>query len=142
MSIYWSPTGYADCVDRRGSSGAALSEDGDTKKPGEDARAPGEERKIGREEQAKLLGARISCAVGLLRGVGGFVAALLGGGANISAGALGAALGIAGYFLGARGLATATVFLCVAAIFFGLAASQGMIPGIEASDHAYPGVEN
>ena len=50
----------------------------------------------------------------------------LGGGANITAGVLGMGFGILGYFLGARKLATATVFLCAAAILFGLAASQGL----------------
>jgi hypothetical protein len=116
-----------------------MSENRDTRKPNEDYGGPGEKLEAGREEQVKLLAARIVCGVGLLLGVGVIVAAFLG--ANISAGALGAALGILGYFLGARGLATATVVLCVAAIFFGLAASQGLIPGIEASDHNYPSVE-
>ncbi len=93
------------------------------------------------KRQVKLLGARIVCVVGILLGVGGIVAALFGGGANVSAGALGAALGILGYFLGARRLTTATVVLCVAAIFFGLAASQGLIPGIDASDHSLPSIQ-
>ena len=88
--------------------------------------------------RARLLGARISCVVGLLLGIGGFLAAFFGGGANISAGALGVGLGVLGYFLGSRRLATATVFLCVAAILFGLAASQGLIPGIPPSDRAFP----
>jgi len=87
---------------------------------------------------ARLLGGRIPCVVGLLLGIGGFLAALFGGGANTSAGALGVGLGVLGYFLGARRLATATVILCVAAILFGLAASQGLIPGIPPSDHAFP----
>ena len=93
------------------------------------------------EQQVRLLGARSACIVGILFGVGAIVFALFGGGANISAGALGAALGILGYFLGSRGLATATVVLCVAAIFFGLAASQGLVPGIEASDRSLPGIQ-
>jgi hypothetical protein len=89
---------------------------------------------------ARLLGGRISCVVGLLLGIGGFLAALFGGGANISAGALGVGLGVLGYFLGARGLATATVFICVAASIFGMAASQGLVPGIAPSDHALPSI--
>ncbi|MGH3145762.1 MAG: hypothetical protein ACRDTR_08165 [Rubrobacter sp.] len=93
------------------------------------------------EQQAKLLGARIVCVVGLLFGVGGIVTALLGAPANVSAGAVGAALGVLGYFLGTRRLATVTVVLSVAAIFFGLAASQGYIPGIEASDHNLPKIQ-
>jgi hypothetical protein len=47
-------------------------------------------------------------------------------------------LGILGYFLGSRRLGTVTVLLCVAALFFGLAASQGLIPGIDASDRGLP----
>jgi hypothetical protein len=46
--------------------------------------------------------------------------------------------GVLGYFLGSRKLATATVFLCAAAILFGLAASQGLIPGIAPSDRPLP----
>ncbi|CAN5809833.1 hypothetical protein BH18ACT11_BH18ACT11_07580 [soil metagenome] len=88
--------------------------------------------------QAKLLGGRISCIIGLLLAVGQVFAALLGAGANITAGALGIGLCILGYYLDARKLATATVVLCAAAIIFGLAASQGFIPSIAPSDHALP----
>jgi hypothetical protein len=85
-----------------------------------------------------LLAGRISCVIGLLSGILGIVAAFFGGGASISPGAVGAALGILGYFLGSRRLGTVTVLLCVAALFFGLAASQGLIPGIDASDRNLP----
>jgi hypothetical protein len=50
------------------------------------------------------------------------------------------ALGVLGYFLGSRKLATATVVLCAATILFGLAASQGLIPGIPPSDQAFPSI--
>jgi hypothetical protein len=79
------------------------------------------------EQQLRLLFARIACAIGILFGLGSVLAALIGGPPNISGGASGVALGILGYFLGARRLATATVVLCVATIFFALAASQGLI---------------
>ena len=85
-----------------------------------------------------MIGGRISCVVGLLLGIGEIFAAFLGGGANISAGALGVGLGVLGYFLGSRKLATAAVVLCVAALLFGLAASQGLIPGISPSNNAMP----
>jgi len=89
--------------------GAVLGEDTRIAKAGND---PGPQR------HTKLLGGRISCLAGLILGIGAVFATLLGGGANISAGALGVGFGS---FLGASRLATATVFLCAAAILFGLA---------------------
>ena len=59
--------------------------------------------------------------MGVLLAVGAVFPAFLGGGAHISASALGVGFGVLGYFLGSRKLATATVFLCAAAILFGLA---------------------
>ena len=58
---------------------------------------------------------------------GQIVAAFLGGGDNITAGILGIAFCILGYYLDSRKLATVTVFLCVAAILFGMATSQGVL---------------
>jgi hypothetical protein len=92
----------------------------------------------GPERRATLLGGWISCVVGVLLAACMVAAALLGGGANITAGVLGVGFGVLGYFLGPRWLATATVFLCAAAIIFGLAASQGLIPGMTPSDRALP----
>ena len=81
-----------------------------------------------RGQRARLLAGRISCIVGLLLAVGQVLYTLfLDGGANISAGVLGIAFCILGYYLDSRKLATATVFLCVAAILFGLATSQGVV---------------
>ena len=94
----------------------------------------------GREWRTKPLLGWISCAIGVLLGIGQILAALYGGGANTSAGALGIAFGVLGYFLGPRWIATATVFLCAAAILFSLAASQGLVPGIEPSDRALPSI--
>ena len=118
-----------------------MTDDRDTRRLGEDLGGPGRERGAGREQQVMLLVGRISCVIGLLFGVGGIVAALFGGTANVSVGAVGAALGILGYFLGSRRLGTITVLICVAALFFGLAASQGLIPGIDASDRTLPANE-
>ena len=73
------------------------------------------------EGRARLLGGWISCAIGVLLAAGTVLPAFLGGGANISASAFGVGFGVLGYFLGSRRLATATVFLCAAAILFGLA---------------------
>ena len=114
--------------------GAVLSEDGGTSRPGEDLGGPAEKSRAGREQPYLLLGGRLACGIGILSGVGSVLATLVGGTPNISGGALGAALGILGFFLGARRLATATVFFCVAAIYFALAASHGLIPVIEPFD--------
>jgi membrane associated rhomboid family serine protease len=112
-----------------------LSEDtGISEGRGEAGEEPGQERRL-----KPLLG-WISCVAGVLLGAGEVLAALYGGGANVSAGALGVGFGVLGYFLGPRWLATATVFLCAATILFGLAASQGLIPGIEPSDRALPSI--
>ena len=118
-----------------------MTDNRDSRRPSEDVGGPDREMGAGREQQVMLLAGRISCVLGILLGVGGIVAALLGGTANVSIGAVGAALGILGYFLGSRRLGTVTVLLCVAALFFGLAASQGLIPGIDASDRGLPGIE-
>jgi hypothetical protein len=91
-----------------------------------------------RRWRARLLGGRISCAVGLLLGVGQIFAALLGAGANVTAGVLGIGFCIVGYYLDSRRLAVAVVVVCAAAVLFGLAASQGLIPGIAPSDRAIP----
>ncbi len=102
----------------------------------------GEEKNIGidsgPQRSATLLGGWISCVVGVLLAAATVIAALLGGGANTTAAALGIGFGVLGYFLGPSKLATATVFLCAAAILFGLAASQGLVPGIAPSDRALP----
>ena len=114
-----------------------LDENADTRIPDEQAGndpAP--------EGRATLLGGWISCAIGVLLAAGTVFAALLGGGANTTASALGVGFGVLGYFLGSRKLATATVFLCAAAILFGLAASQGVIPGIAPSDRALPNLSS
>jgi hypothetical protein len=68
-----------------------------------------------------LVGGWVSCAIGVLLAAVTVVSALLGGGANTTAATLGVGFGILGYFLGSRKLATATVFLCAAAVLFGLA---------------------
>ena len=90
------------------------------------------------EGLVKLLGGRIACLLGVALGALAIFTALAGAGSNVSPGAVGVMLGVLGYFLGARRLGTATAFLCIAALFFGLAASQGLIPGLEASDHSLP----
>lgn len=94
-----------------------------------------------REDQAKSLAGKISCVIGILFAVYGVVIVLGGGAPSVTSGVLGAGLGILGYFLGSRRFGTATIILSVAVLFFGLAASQGLIPGIDASDRGLPAVE-
>lgn len=85
-----------------------------------------------------LVGGRISAALGLLLAVGGVIGAFLGIGTGVSPGAVGIALGLIGYFLGARKFGLAVVLLSTGALFFGLAASQGLVPGINQYDHYLP----
>jgi hypothetical protein len=47
-------------------------------------------------------------------------------------------LGLIGYFLGARRVGRAAMIFAVVALLFGLSASQGYVPGIEATDHGMP----
>jgi 1,4-dihydroxy-2-naphthoate octaprenyltransferase len=76
-----------------------------------------------RGQRAKLLAGSVSCIVGLLLAIGQVLAAFLGAGDNITAGALGIGFCILVYYLDSRKLATAIVFLCVAAILFGMVTS-------------------
>jgi hypothetical protein len=92
-------------------------------------------------KQVKLLAGRICAVVGILFAVGGLIGPILAGGSSVSAGVMGMILGILAYFLGARRIGTITVILSVAALFFGLAASQDLIPGIEGSDRGLPAIE-
>ena len=89
-------------------------------------------------DQAKLKWGRGVSTVGIVLAVLGIVAAFLGTGASIVPGALGIMLGILGYFLGSNRLGTITIVLSTAVLFFGLAASQGIIPGLDRSDRGLP----
>jgi hypothetical protein len=89
--------------------------------------------------QAKRLGGLISCVVGLLLGLGGIVGALLGASDDVSSGVLAMVLGVLGYSLGARRLGAATVVLGTVALFFVVAASTGLIPGVAPLGHGYNG---
>lgn len=98
-----------------------------------DTRITGADGPAARDEgRTKLIAGRALSAIGVVLAAWG-VAASIGGDASVSAGAAGAVLGISGYFLGSRRLGTTALLLSVAALFFGLTAGQGMIPGIEAS---------
>ena len=88
-----------------------------------------------------MLAGRICAILGILFALGGLIGPIIAGGASVSTGVIGVILGILAYFLGARQIGTATVILSVFTLFFGLAASQGLIPGIEASDRSLPPIE-
>ncbi len=107
----------------------------------DDERRQNSSEKKHREDRLKPFFGTVSCVVGILLGVGGTVAALLVGSANVSAGAVGVALGLVGYFLGSRHLGAVTVVAGVIGLFFVLVASQGLIPGVESFDHNYPTAE-
>ena len=93
-------------------------------------REPAEGGSAGREERLRLLGARVACVAGVLFAVGSVLDAFTGGNSGVSGGVVGIGLGIVGSLLGARRLGTLTAFVGVVAVFFALAASQGLIPGI------------
>jgi hypothetical protein len=85
-----------------------------------------------RKEAAKSFFALVVSVVGILLGLVGFITPFFmepATAADVSMQAVGILLGISGYYLGARRLAIAAVTLCIVAIFFDLAASQGLIPG-------------
>jgi hypothetical protein len=82
--------------------------------------------------------------VGILLGLVGFITPFFTGPAttaDVSMQAVGILLGIVGYYLGSRRLAIAAVTLCIVAIFFGLTASQGLIPGFSETDRDLPDEE-
>lgn len=89
------------------------------------------------EAAKKKWGRGVSIA-GIALAILGIIAAFFGTGASVVPGALGIVLGILGYFLGANRLGTIAIVLCTAVIFFGLAASQDLIPGIEGNDRNMP----
>ena len=81
---------------------------------------------------------------GLVLALGEFLEVFIGGAAtapNVAAGTVGAMLGVMGYALEARRLAVVAVILFLAVLFFGLAASEGLIPGIEGYDCGLPDQE-
>ncbi len=88
-------------------------------------------RGVERNSMKSTLGAVLSGG-GILLALVGFIIPFISSGASIALGGLGIVLGIAGYTLGARRLGPAAILLCVLAMFFGLAVSQGLVPGMEA----------
>lgn len=77
----------------------------------------------GRTGVDRVLFGRALCLFGLVLAVVGvyFV--------SVATEAMGMVLGVVGYYLGARTLASATLFVCAAALFVGLLVGQGFIVG-------------
>ena len=91
------------------------------------------------KNQAKRLGGLISCVLGLLLALGGIVGALLALTQDVSSGVVAMVLGVLGYYLGERRLGAATVVLGTVALFFVVAASTGLVPGLAPAGHGYNG---
>jgi uncharacterized membrane protein len=98
---------------------------------------PGRDKE--RKDALKMLAGKLSCVVGILLGVGGIVLALLGASDDVSSGVLAMLLGVLGYSLGARRPGVATIVLGTVALFFVVAASTGLIPGVAPLGHGYGG---
>jgi hypothetical protein len=97
---------------------------------------PGEDQG---KNQAKRLGGLIVSVLGILLGLGGIVGALLALTQDVSSGVVAMLLGVLRYSLGVRRLGTATVVLGTVALFFVVAASTGLIPGVAPLGHGYGG---
>lgn len=92
-------------------------------------------------KQVKLLAGRLLSVIGILIALAGIVTVFTsssGASADVSDGALALLLGVAGYFLGARRIGAAAVIIAVVAVVFSLAATQGVIPGLDATDRDLP----
>ena len=102
---------------------------------------PGNDKR--RAEAAKSFLASVLCVLGIVVALGAVISTIVTGGAFgiVSAGAIGIGLGVVGFFLGANRLGTVTIVVSIAALFFGLAASQGLIPGLDGQDRTLPAQE-
>ena len=110
------------------------------KRSGQAVRDEQENSERGKEKnQAKRLGGLISCVLGLLLALGGIVGPFLALTEDVSPGVLAMVLGVLGYSLGARRLGAVTVVVGTVALFFVVAASTGLIPGLAPSGHGYNG---
>ncbi len=102
---------------------------------------PGDDKR--RAEAAKSFLASVLCVLGIVVALGAVIYIIVSGStfSIVSAGAIGIGLGVIGFFLGANRLGTVTIVVSIAALFFGLAASQGLIPGLDGQDRILPAQE-
>ena len=87
-----------------------------------------------------------AAVTGILMGlVGAILATGIAGDASylntIPLASLGAFLGIISYVLGARRIGKSAIIFAMVALMFGVAASQGYVPGLEPTDRGLPAVE-
>jgi hypothetical protein len=87
--------------------------------------------------QARLLFGGAAAVLGIVLGLAGAASAFSEATLMnvVPATSLGMVLGVVGYALGARSLGAVAAVLSVVGLIFGTALSQGMVPGVEPSDH-------
>ncbi|MDP8973757.1 MAG: hypothetical protein M3N45_11460 [Actinomycetota bacterium] len=90
-----------------------------------------------RAKQARSLFGLVGAALGILLALAVVAIAATQQGSVLGATStalVGIILGTVGYSLGARRLGTAAVVLSIVALIFGMAVSQGLVPGLERTD--------
>ncbi len=90
-----------------------------------------------RTNQARSLFGLVGAALGILLALAVVAIAATQQGSVLGATStalVGIILGTVGYSLGARRLGTAAVVLSIVALIFGMAVSQGLVPGLERTD--------
>jgi hypothetical protein len=101
--------------------------------------SPGEDhgKTAGGGRQARLLFGGAAAVLGIVLGLAGAASAFSEATLMnvVPATSLGMVLGVVGYALGARSLGAVAAVLSVVGLIFGTALSQGMVPGVEPSDH-------
>ncbi len=91
----------------------------------------------GRANHARSLFGLAAAALGILLALAVVLIAVTQQGSVLGAtttALVGIILGIVGYSLGARRLGTAAAVLSIVALIFGMAVSQGLVPGLERTD--------
>ena len=85
----------------------------------------------------------VLASFGILLAVAGAIFAFVQGDVNtaVSSTFVGIVLGLAGFLMGVRRIGATAVVLSVIALMFGLAVSQGLVPGVERTDRNLPAVE-
>ena len=91
----------------------------------------------GRPTPARSLFGIVAAALGILLGLAAAAMASIQENSVLGATTtafVGIILGVVGYYLGTRRLGTAAAVLSIVALIFGLAVSQGLVPGLDRTD--------